>query len=151
MPPLAEALAENCAPNLRFLHVIGGDPSLFSHLGTVHQADAFAYLHELVLEDFMLTEDRSHTWMEAVLASTHKGAALKLLKFQEGEGGNRQDELNCTLAVLGGVRRGAYPNVERFDTRKVKGWFCHVNNSSIAISLTLSAKASHGLARSSSS
>jgi hypothetical protein len=121
MPPLAEALAENCAPNLRSLHVLGGDASVFSHLRTVYQGGALAYLHELIFEDFMLAEDLIRAWMDAVLTSTHKGAALKILRFDGGKGEDIQDGLNCTLALLDGVRRGAYPNVERFDTRKVQG------------------------------
>jgi len=119
-PPLAEALVENCAPNLRFLHVLGGDPSVLSHLGTIYQADAFAYLHELLFEDDI------RAWMEAVLTSTHKGGALKLLKFEGGEGEDKRDELNRTLALMDGVRRGAYPNVKRFDTRKVNN--CSISN-----------------------
>lgn len=110
--PLADALAENCAPNLNSLHIVRGD---CSHLRIIYQAGALAHLRELTFYGIMLDPEAILTWMEAVFDSEHKGAALKILKFKRGQEEDEQDGLECALALLDGVRRGAYPNLKHFD------------------------------------
>lgn len=131
MSPLTKALAEFCVPNLNGLDIIGGNSVIFHRLRTIYEAGALAYLRELSFHESVLDPEAILAWMEAVIGSEHKGGALKILKFESGREEDEQDGRRCALALLGGVRRGAYPNVEEFDTRTMLGSFFHLTDETI--------------------
>lgn len=73
-----------------------------------------------------MNKEAVRAWMDAVLGSEHKGAALEEICFRKGEEEDEEDGLGCALALLDGARRGAYPNQEHFDTYTPEGPFFHL-------------------------
>lgn len=129
--PLVKPFAEHCAPNLKSLWVEKGWSEAFDHLRTIYEANAFANLTEFVLLEVSMDKEDVRNLMEGVVASTHKGAAFKVLRFDRLEERDVQDGHGCALALLHGVRRGAYPNEEDFVTCMVGGFF-YLTNDTIA-------------------
>jgi hypothetical protein len=110
---LVQALCEGGAPNLEHLTIIRGDYDVLDQLGDIYRSGALARLEELSFESFEFTEDGVTTWMDGVLASEHKGAALKKISLDNFPLDEEdEDNISASKAFAKALRAGAYPNLE---------------------------------------
>lgn len=91
--------------SLSFYEVVGRD---LEQLGSIYRAGGLAKLEKLALDDATIGEQSMGVWMQGVLASGHRGAALRELSNKHGV----KATTGARLVFVDALKEGAFPNVE---------------------------------------
>lgn len=131
MGPLVEVFENGGAPNLEILSLHYFESRSLQELGGIYRAGRFANLKILWFEHPELDEDGVRSWMEGVLASGHKGAALQRLIVDDpnwwirDEDEAETDGHEASMVFIDLLSRGAFPNLECLEVRNDWGEFLH--------------------------
>jgi hypothetical protein len=102
LDPLSRLLSQNCPTGLTHLNLTNLRAEAMQEMGEIYLMGGLASLTALHVMAHELSCEAMKSWMEGVLASKYRGAALKELEVS----------YCATIEVIHALERGAFPQLE---------------------------------------